>query len=99
MRAALAFPTWADRRLLALAVAEERIIVTQDSDFSDLIYAFGEPPPPAIIYLRCEPEDEVDLAARVLEVLASDLVNAHMAVITAKATRFRPLPDKSNEND
>jgi uncharacterized protein with PIN domain len=36
-RAALAHATWTDEELLALAVREDLVIVTQDSDFSDLV--------------------------------------------------------------
>ncbi|HEX9965005.1 MAG TPA: DUF5615 family PIN-like protein [Allosphingosinicella sp.] len=45
VRAAVAHATWSDPDLLTLAVREDRIIVTEDSDFSDLIYAVGMPRP------------------------------------------------------
>ena len=96
--AAIAYANWADQRLLALAVEEQRIVVTHDGDFSDLIYAHGRPPPPAIVYIRCEPGDETDIAQRVIEVVASKRMTGHMAVITPKSTRFRLLPGKSIDN-
>ncbi|MGZ8284615.1 MAG: DUF5615 family PIN-like protein [Allosphingosinicella sp.] len=98
VRAALDHATWSDADLLALAVRDERIIVTEDSDFSDLIYAFGMPPPPAIIYIRCEPEAQPAMAGRVIDTLASGRLNHHMAVIRPSSSRYRPLPRESDPN-
>ena len=98
VRAALDYPTWSDADLLGLAVREERIIVTEDSDFSDLIYAWGMPPPPAIIYIRCEPETQPAMVGRVIDTLASGRLNRHMAVIRPNSSRYRPLPRESNSN-
>jgi predicted nuclease of predicted toxin-antitoxin system len=92
VRAAVDHATWSDTKLLALAVEEERIVVTEDSDFSDLIYAWGVPPPPAIIYIRCEPEEQPAMAGRVIETLASGRLHGHMAVIRPSSSRYRPLP-------
>lgn len=99
VRAAVNHATWSDCDLLALAVREDRIIVTEDSDFSDLIYAFGMPPPPAIIYIRCEPENQPTMATRVIDTLASGRLNRHMAVIRPSSSRYRPLPRESDSND
>ncbi|MEA3018198.1 MAG: hypothetical protein QOI38_2920 [Sphingomonadales bacterium] len=98
VRAAIDHATWSDADLLALAVREERIIVTEDSDFSDLIYALGMPPPPAIIYIRCEPEKQPAMARRVIDTLASGRLNRHMAVIRPSSSRYRPLPPESDSN-
>jgi predicted nuclease of predicted toxin-antitoxin system len=92
IRAAVDHATSTDTELLALAVREERIVITQDSDFSDLIYAWGVPPPPAIIYIRCEPEEQPAMSARVIETLASGRLHRHMAVIRPSSSRYRPLP-------
>ena len=95
IRAALAHSDWADDRLLALAVAEERVLVTQDSDFSDLIFARSAPPPPAILYLQCAPQDQPKMAGRVIETLETDRVDGHIVVIRPASTRYRPLPGMS----
>lgn len=96
--AALIYHDWEDAALLALAVSEERIIVTQDGDFTDLIYALAATPPPSIIYVRCEPADDVNIPERVVEILDSPYLNGHMAVIKPGNTRFRPFPNASNDN-
>jgi predicted nuclease of predicted toxin-antitoxin system len=92
IRAAVDHATASDVELLALAVREERVIVTQDSDFSDLIYAWGMPPPPAIIYIRCEPDAQPAMADRIMDTLASGRLDRHMAVIHPSSSRYRPLP-------
>jgi predicted nuclease of predicted toxin-antitoxin system len=98
VRAALDHSTWSDADLLSMAVREERIIITEDSDFSDLIYASGMPPPPAIIYIRCEPELQPTMAGRVIDTLASGRLDRHMAVIRPSSSRYRPLPRESDSN-
>lgn len=98
LRAAIEYPTSADAELLALAVEEGRTIITQDSDFTDLIFAFSAAPPPALIYLRCDPMDQHEMVMRILEILESDMLNGHIAVLTPSTTRFRPFPPTGNDN-
>lgn len=98
VRAALSYPEWDDDRLLALAVADELIIITQDSDFTDLIYAFGHVAPSVILYLRCEPEVLPYMVERVLQTLEKDRFLGHMAVIRPADIRYRLLPRKSDQN-
>jgi predicted nuclease of predicted toxin-antitoxin system len=97
VRAALDYPKWGDERLLEFAVAEQRIVVTQDSDFTDLVYAFGKPAPPSMLYIRCEPEQLPSMVGRVLETLDSGRFDDHMSVIRPDDTRYRPLP-RENKN-
>lgn len=44
-----------DRAVLALARRTGRRLLTFDSDFGDLVFFHGEPPPPAIVYFRLHP--------------------------------------------
>lgn len=96
LRAALEYPTASDRWLLELAAKEDRILVTQDSDFTDLIFAFSSPPPRALIYIRCDPRDQIKMVARIFEILENDMLNGHIAVLTPSATRFRPFPQNDD---
>jgi predicted nuclease of predicted toxin-antitoxin system len=52
---ATAAPGLDDRGVLALARADSRVLLTFDADFGDLVFKRGEPPPPAIVYLRMHP--------------------------------------------
>ena len=98
VRAALLYANLDDEQLLKIAVAEKRIIITQDSDFGDLIYAFGKAAPPAVLYLRCEPEQLPAMVDRVLETLDSERFDGHMSVIRPGDTRYRPLPFREEQN-
>jgi predicted nuclease of predicted toxin-antitoxin system len=98
VRAALLDPTAPDRELLALAVAEQRVVVTQDSDYSDLIFAWGCPPPLGIIYIRCSPAEQPGIAERVMETIAAARLEGHIAVVTPATTRYRLLPKVANDH-
>ena len=98
LRAAIGYNRWSDEQLLDLAVAQERIIVSQDSDFSELIYGFGKAAPPAVLYIQCEPEQQLEMNGRVLEILAMGGFDGHMVVVRATNQRYRPLPKRSNDH-
>jgi predicted nuclease of predicted toxin-antitoxin system len=97
-RAAMLDPTAADSELLALAVAEQRVIVTQDSDYSELIFAKGHSAPPALIYIRCPPADQPEMALRVLETINASQLGGHIAVQTPTTTRYRAFPKAANDH-
>ena len=98
LSAVVAHAAWSDADLLALAVAEDRVIVTDDRDFSDLIYRDAAAPPPAIVYLRCRAADQPDMAERLLLVLANVRVDNHMVVVQRTNVRSRPLPEKQSSH-
>jgi predicted nuclease of predicted toxin-antitoxin system len=99
VRAAISYPTWADAALLDLAVRESRIIVTEDSDFTDLIFSFGHRAPPSLIYIRREPETQRSFVDRILEVMLSERLRDHIVVLTPAATRYRPFPTTDEDHD
>jgi predicted nuclease of predicted toxin-antitoxin system len=84
-------PAADDRRVLALARAAGRQLVTFDADFGDLVFQRGEAPPPAILFLRLHPIDGAAAAALVLRALA-DPVDGQFVVCTPDGLRRRPLP-------
>jgi predicted nuclease of predicted toxin-antitoxin system len=80
-----------DRRVLALARASGRVLVTFDADFGDLVYRRGEPVPPSILYLRLHPIDGAVAAALVLQAL-DEPVQGQFVVCTREGLRRRALP-------
>ncbi len=98
LRASVAHADWSDTDLLALAVSEGRILVTEDRDFSDLIFQRGAAPPSAVLYLRCQPEEQPLMADRISLVLENVPLNGHMVVVRAASFRLRPLPNSRVEN-
>ena len=92
LRASEAHADWSDAQLLRLAADEDRIIITEDRDFSNLIYRDKALLPPAVLYLRCGPAEQPAMVERVLLVVANTTIRGHMVVIRRTSIRHRPLP-------
>jgi predicted nuclease of predicted toxin-antitoxin system len=83
-------PSLDDRGVLALAREAQRVLVTFDSDFGDLVFRFGVPPPIGIVYLRMHPIDVSLVATWILRALEDWSDNA-MVVVTQDVVRKRPF--------
>lgn len=82
----------ADEAVLELAVNEQRIILTMDKDFGELVYHRKHPAPPGVILIRPPFEAPDMLATRIVSVLESrDDWEGHMSIIEATRIRMRPL--------
>lgn len=88
-------PDASDEAVLAYAVANERVLVTCDRDFGELVFKHRQPPPPAIIYVRFEPQQVGDIVSRLLAVLNFELLHQHMTVIGDEGNRRTTFPGKS----
>lgn len=80
-----------DCAVLAMACAGQRVLVTFDADFGDLVYQQDVAAPSAIIYLRLHPIDGGSAAQMVLHALAEP-VAGQFVVCTPLGRRRRPLP-------
>jgi len=94
VRAAAAHADWSDARLLALAVADGFVIVTEDSDFSELIFGKGHDAPPSIFYLQATQVELPGLIQQVRLVIESDRFANHMVAIRRSNIRYRAFPGK-----
>lgn len=61
-----------DREVLVLARQERRVLITEDRDFGQLVFAGSEVEPMGVLYLRC-PESERAVLPRTVVALASRL--------------------------
>jgi predicted nuclease of predicted toxin-antitoxin system len=95
VRAALAFPHASDVSILATAVSEGRILITGDRDFGSLVFQHDARPPPAIIYIRFEPDEVADVVPRLMPLLDDPELKGHLTVVGHENTRRRPFPAKS----
>jgi predicted nuclease of predicted toxin-antitoxin system len=95
VRTALAFADASDALILATAVAEQRILITGDRDFGGLVFQHGAEQPPAIIYIRFEPDEVADVVPRLMPLLDEAELRGHLTVIGHENTRRRPFPAKS----
>lgn len=79
-----------DAGVLALAIEEERWLLTFDSDFGDLVFLRHHPAPPAILLFRLYPIIIADVLAAARRAL-NEVTAGHFAVVGREATRLRPF--------
>lgn len=86
-----------DREVLALAVAENRWIVTFDRDYGELIFARGFAAPPAVVLFRMRSYSP-DGPGRVLAGLLVDgpELDGHFVLVDDAGLRRRPLPGRNS---
>ncbi len=87
-----------DPEILALAVDEQRILVTCDRDFSELVFARKSALPPGVIFLRFRARDVAMAVEKLMSVLDFDTLKDHMTVIDERRVRSTPFPASSNDN-
>ncbi len=82
-----------DITILAQAAAENRIILTFDSDYSNLIFR-DKLPAAAVIYLRYEPLTPEEPASHIVRLLTIDelILPYRFTVVDRRHIRQRPLP-------
>jgi predicted nuclease of predicted toxin-antitoxin system len=85
-------PGVSDTRVLSIAVAEQRWLVTFDLDFGTLLFAQRLPPPPAVLLIRVSHYLPDEPAQWVLEWIKSKPAPTDMfTVFDGESFRFRPL--------
>ena len=90
-----AAPRLPDPEVLAWAARENRILVTFDTDFGELVYWRGLPPPPAVILFRLADMPAPDRIRLVVNTLLQEEGReGFFWVVEAHGVRQRPLPDR-----
>ena len=98
VRAIEVTPDAEDVEVLAFAVTEQRVLVTCDRDFGELIFLHRADQPPAIIYIRFEPAEVADILPRLMPLLDFTRLEGHMTVIGVEHDRHVRFPVKSRTN-
>ena len=87
-----ACPGWVDEEVMALAVDEQRWIITFDRDYGDLVFKQSLPAPPAIVLLRESHYRPAEPADWVLSLLAQpDIYVGRFVVFTRDKVRVRAM--------
>ena len=83
-----------DTEVLARAVDEQRVILTFDSDYGELIYRLRLPSPMGVIYLRFRPHTPEEPATLLLNLLQIEELQfeERFTVVDSSSIRQRPLP-------
>jgi predicted nuclease of predicted toxin-antitoxin system len=87
-------PPIPDTEVVDLARREGRSLLTYDRDFGELIFRFGYPSPPGVIFVRLPPEPPERLAQRLLDLLADPgaAVAINFWIVEEHRVRRRQLP-------
>jgi len=83
-----------DRENIALAIREQRVILTYDRDYGTLVFEQGVPAPPGVVSFRLYSATPEEPAERVLRLLAepSFSIIGAFVTITRGGERRRSLP-------
>jgi predicted nuclease of predicted toxin-antitoxin system len=84
-----------DSEVLAWAVSEQRVILTFDRDYGELIYKLGLLPPSGVIYLRYQPLNPIEPAEQLLRLLKVEKLQfeGRFTVVDRSQVRQRLLPE------
>ncbi len=84
----------ADTEVMARAVLENRIILTFDRDYGELIYRRRLPAPAGVVHFRFLPSTPEEAGHRLLALFGTDAVPlaSHYTVIEQNQIRQRRLP-------
>jgi predicted nuclease of predicted toxin-antitoxin system len=86
-----------DTTVLQSAASDNRLLITEDKDFGELVVRLGHPAH-GIILLRLEPEDSDGKLERLRELIQHDShrLAGFLVVVEPTRARFRPLPGSVN---
>jgi predicted nuclease of predicted toxin-antitoxin system len=87
-----------DVLVLQKAVVEQRVLLTFDRDFGEMIFSKGFASPPGVIFVREVPRSLIETIEAVRSVVnaPSPRIDGYFVAIDRK-TRYHPLPE-SNKN-
>lgn len=82
-------PEASDERLMAVALQEKRVLVTEDKDFGELVFVRRLPHGPIVRLVELSVDDQVAGMAELIERHASDLTGAVIVTVTRGRIRIR----------
>ncbi len=75
--------------LLALAREENRVLITEDKDFGELVFLRGLPHPGIVRLVEMTPAERADAMRTLIEHHADALRNGAIVVVTENRVRIR----------
>ena len=88
-------PGISDDAVLARAVAEDRLLITFDKDFGELVFRRGAKASQGVVLFRIPQPSAAAVAERVTATLASrDDWSGHFSVVEEFTIRMRRLPER-----
>jgi predicted nuclease of predicted toxin-antitoxin system len=83
-----------DIDILARAVREQRVVLTFDRDFGELVFLRKLPSPPGVVYFRFHPISPLEPATRILDLASKGGIDllGKFTVVLRNRIRQRELP-------
>jgi len=90
-----AMPSRSDGDLLAMAVSQQRVIVTDDKDFGELVYRSQHPAYGVLLIRLTTPSirERLNRLAAIWQAIENH-GSHHFIVVTDRKVRIRPLPSR-----
>ena len=86
-------PGAVDEEVLRHAAGTDRMLLTFDRDYGELIYRQQAPVPPAVLYFRFVPQSPLEVGEFMLDLIEADLsLVGHFVVVERDRIRRRPFP-------
>lgn len=85
-------PVATDEDVLALAYREERILVTEDKDFGELVFVQRLPHPCIVRFVEMRVAEKVEAMQRLIERHAPAMERGVLIVVTRERVRLRSGP-------
>ena len=90
-------PRASDETLLALAREEERVLITEDKDFGELVFLRGLPHPSIVRLCGMTPMERADAIRTLIERHSAEMRQGAIIVVTGNRVRIRSAmnPERS----
>jgi predicted nuclease of predicted toxin-antitoxin system len=89
-------PGITDSEVLHMARQENRVILTFDRDYGELIYKSNRPTPKGVVYFRFLPSTPAEPGRKVLQLIEKKFpLDNNFTVLERDRLRQRPLPPSS----
>lgn len=83
-----------DEAVLALAREQDRILITFDRDYGELVYRRRLPVPLGVIYMRFVPQTAIEPAETLQSIFEQGIqIAGYFLVVERDSFRRRPLPE------
>ena len=87
--AAESAPRASDRELLDLAVAQDRVLITEDKDFGELVFVWRLAHPCIVRFADLPIRDRSSAIDDLLQHHAAELIPGHIIVVSRRRVRIR----------
>ena len=77
--------------MLALAVEENRVLITEDKDFGELVFLRGLPHPSIVRLVEMTPVERADILRTLLRHHADAMRDGAIIVVTKERVRIRQM--------